>query len=485
MAPPPPLRKVAIAQAQSDAQSVHRMIEDLARALTGLGHETIPFDSRSPANWAALAGQGVGSVICYGGGIGYALECVASLRGLNAILVSLDHPVYWVDSFKEFRAQHVGPAAFTFPTRSNLSFARHYIGEVPLHCLRHSAHAQPTIPLEQRPDGILLVGNFTPVSQARNDVDAQAPALLAGFDMAVDRLQSDRSLTLEQAVLPLFGDPREKDRSAFIWLCIQVDRHMRSWSRKRAVDALAGHPVTLVGGGWDTIDLPRSVNYVGRRDSSDVLNLIGAAKILVNTTPSYYESHERLFDAAACGTAIVTAKTAYSSALFARMGALYDDETEIGGLCAELLSTPETAAAIGQAGKDLIETSEGWPHRAIELAALLTPDQSDAAALLRRGFDYRIDLRGVAGELNLSVSALSAASDILIAVTAEHLQTALTLIAQTGRYISSGARISLIADGQIAQSALVQIAHLLAANGYQPLEAATAQTYCGITVRKP
>ena len=454
-------RKIAIALTDSDAQSVHRMIQELGLALTSDGTQTVFFNSFNRSEWAGLAAQGINTVLCYGGGIGHATQCVDLICGMTVILTSLDHPAYWIDACTEFRNIHLGRTVFTFPTQSNLAFAGHFLADADIRCWHHSSSstAPEPIPVDQRNGSIVFIGNYSPSAEIAAAVACQAPTLVHAFNGAIKHLNTTADSSLETAVARYFQAPYAADRQPFIWLCIMVDRHMRATTRLQALMALQGHPVTLIGRGWDGVPLHPATTYLGPQDSTHALKHIANSRIVVNTTPAYYDSHERMFDAAAHGAVIVTARNWYTTKLFADCGVLYDAPAEIGDLCAQLLADPDQMAAKGRAGRQLIHRSEGWPHRVGELTAMLndgtTPD-----------YDTIVDLKIEHQPLNLSVARLQATANLLIAINPDQVQSALNLVAQLRQYLRPQAGMTIAVHGTIPSDALIPVANLLTVNGF-------------------
>ena len=473
-------RKIAIAVTESDLQSVHRLIDDLAAALRAQGCQTHLFPSTLKEAWAGLAEQGVRRVVCYGGGIGHATQAIQSLRGMSVTLCSLDHPVYWLESLQEFQATHVGQSMFTFPTQSNLALVSRILGQnAPVSCLRHSAPA-PTVPppaMDDREHDILLVGSHVPPQTSRDTVARQAPMLLAAFDAAVVRLSADPACRLEDAVAGGFDDPFDRDRQAFTWLSILVDRFIRAQWRIKAVQSLAGHRVTLIGKDWNGVQLPSSVTWLGARNSAEAVALMSRAKIVVNTVPPYYESHERLFDAAAAGAALVTARNAYTATRFRQGGALVDTSAEIGDICAGLLADHAALAAAGQANLRLIATEEGWPQRVAQLMALM-----DRNAALEP--DVIVHMEGDAPNLNLSISGLSAARSTVLNIRPDQQVGTLRFFQQAGGYLPEGAMVTVVTDTSLPLSGFFPMAQSLESMGFLTVDVTHGAHWAKLNVRK-
>jgi len=476
--------RIAVANAPSDVGSINRMSEDMIEALAARGYETVQFDARIPAQWTGLAACGINTLICYGGGISYATQMAPVLRGINTLLVGLDHPAHWIDDFRQFRSAHMGQSAFTVPTQSNIAFVRNQMDHAHVHCLRHSAKTVEALPMDRRTGTIVVAGNYTPEDEFVAAVARQPPRFLAAFTTALETLKARETLTLEDAVSPHFLDPHGHQREAFNWLCVMVDRTVRSLVRRAALQALNGHRVEVIGRGWDALDLPGTVTVKGEMDAPDAVSLFGNAAIVVNTMPYYVESHERLYEAAAHGAAIVTAVNPYNRALFSQCGALYQSESEIGDLCSGLLSDPDGLAAMGQAGERLIEDQEGWHHRIAEILDLLAAKDDVPPHSLHRRYDLILDMRVPDAKPNLSVTQLSRGANVLISVSPERMSAAGNLFAQAGRYLPPQSTITIVTDRSVPNGFFDEAAQVLSQNGYQPLEATHAQTYGALTVRK-
>jgi hypothetical protein len=456
---------IGIPLANSTDQTIHCMILDLADALKEKGFTPKFFDTFSAADWASLSSQGVSSVICYGIGILQALDMASVLHGINIILVSLDHPVHCINAFRNFKMRHVGRAVYAFPTQSNLAFAKNLLGDADLRCLRHSAKAVDAISADRRSGRIVFSGNFTPEASIRSLVAQQEPTLLPAFDGAIERLCTHEAVSLEDAVAPFLKDMQGSTTTQYHRLCAKIDQHMRALVRRRALDSLQGLPVDLIGDGWNAVPLCPSIRLLGRREFPDVLEIIRNASIVINSTPYYYESHERMFEAAAAGTAIVTARNDYTNRLFSDCGALYDDEAEIGRLCAALLSDPSALESKGLNGTRLIQDQEGWSHRIDEIIAMLAPEEPEKSINMSR--DMIINLKNKTQSLDISTHKLCSSDNIIINITINQIRDAVLFIGQTDQFIHPNARVSIIVDSVVPTGGFHELSFFLGSRGYQ------------------
>jgi hypothetical protein len=331
--------------------------------------------------------------------------------------------------------------------------------------------------MERRTGSILLVGNYTPE-------DAMIEAVAKFKTQAIEALSTltvQTASALEEAVAPHFADPYGAESEPFIWLCGMVDRIMRARTRRSSLLALAGHPVEVIGRGWEALDLPKSFTLLGEMNARDVVDRFGTSRIVVNTMPYYVESHERLYEAAAHGAALLTAHTDYNATLFGSCGRFFKTESEVGDLCSLMLKDKDGLEAQSMAGLVLIDQREGWPHRVSEVLEILegTPNQS-----LNRHYDLILDLIHTNGSLNLSPDHLAQANDILITIHPSQMPIVGQIFAQAGGMLPQNCTVSVVTDRLVPSTYFDEMAHVLGANGYEPSAPEFRAEYGGLTVRK-
>lgn len=483
---------VAIPQANTNDQCIHRMVDEVVAALTAKGVRTMIIEHpRAPENWAVLPKAGVSTVLCYGIAMSQALCALPHLRGMNLLFACLDHPIYWCDLYHHLAQRHQGRAVFTYNTASNLAGALTLCGEHDARLLRHSAALRDTRPLAEREAAVVFSGNFKPPSQVRAEMVETLPWLRPLFEQAVALLQSGEVETLEDAVTPGFTDLHGAQRDTFVQLCQHVDRYVRSDMRERVVRSLRDVPVHLFGSGWDTLDLPGNVRLYGSRDVSEVQAANARARIVVNSVPYYYESHERMFEAAAVGAGLITARTAYAQATFGRCAEFFDSPDTVGELCARLLRDPGRLEEMGAAGKELIRESEGWPHRVDEIIRMLDPlhrpDQGPElrpmAQCSRIECDLALDLRDLAS-LDLDLKRLQSAATIRLAVAPDGLDRIVQLLAQTGGYLSEGTRVVAVLEMLVPPGGFIGLGDALDRLGFSTLDVSLGMGQSSLTVVK-
>jgi hypothetical protein len=279
-------------------------------------------------------------------------------------------------------------------------------------------------------------------------------------------------------------DPYGSDQDLLVWMCFMVNRYMRSYDRLCTLGALKGHRVTLIGAGWDCADISASIENLGQRDAFEVQERVSKTKIVVNMSSFYHESHERPFDAAARGTAFVTAKNSYSEKTFSGCGVLFDDHADIGDICTELLNDTDRLTTMGALGRRLIEDQEGWSHRILDIIEMLEEKCSVDNDFINRVYDLRIDLRSAQNSINLSGPELSAAASVLILINLDQLGASVQFFSQVGGNLSSGTIISIVGDGVIPQDGLIQLAKVLSSHGYTDFMITLKESYSALRMKK-
>lgn len=501
---------VGIAQADTNDQCIHRMVDEVAAALAAKGVRTHMFDEPKRAeDWAGLKEAGVSSVLCYGISMSQAFLFRKHLRGMNVLFACLDHPIYWADVYQHFARLHEGRAVFSYNTSTNLACALNLIGEHDARLLRHSAAPRLTVPLAEREAAVVFAGNFTPAAEARADLAEVSPALLPLFDEAVVRLETGEAATLEDAVAPGFTDIHGSQRDIFVRLCRQVDRFARSDVRERIVRSLKGVPVHLFGSGWDSLDLPSNVRRYGSRDVSEVHAANGQAQLVINSTPRYYESHERMFEAAAAAAGLITARNPYTQATFGQCAELFDTPEEVGDLCARLLADRDRLEEFSARGHALIHDREGWPHRVEEIIRMLDPagasaqdgepdaetqphtapvsgQRSELRAMARQSridCDLALDLRDLA-TLDLSLPRLATATTIRITVAPDNLDRVVELLAQVRDFLAEGVRVVVVLEMLVPPGGFIGLGNALDRLGFPTAEVSLGMGQSTLTVVK-
>jgi hypothetical protein len=225
----------------------------------------------------------------------------------------------------------------------------------------------------KRPIPVLWTGSFQK-SKARPWADA-APGPRGVFDDAYDMALSVEWMPPHQAldtVLAMRGldldDPANRGARTSAKL---IDVEVRKTRRFEFVKALAktGLPIHICGAGWES-DLYRfkNVTYDGPTPMPRVSELMQQARVVLNTNGNFGAgSHERPLSALLAGAAAFSDYSGfYAKALGEDEGIrLFRWRDLPAGMAAleDLVSRPETAWSIAQAGKARVLAGHTWTHR--------------------------------------------------------------------------------------------------------------------------
>jgi len=227
-----------------------------------------------------------------------------------------------------------------------------------------------------------------PSELAPGELDA-ADLVLAGSDLLADRYRARTATPV--ATLPQAADARR-------FTAGDVDRerasralfvgNTRSVPRPVVLGAVdAGIPLTLIGAGWERYLDPR---------------LVACDHIPYAELPAWYRSADvvlndhwddmarwglvsnRVFDALACGTCVVSDAVPGIDALLDDAVVTFHDQAEVGAVIRRLLDDPEERAARAERGRRAVLARHTWEQRAATLVQLVadvsrTPGRSGHA----------------------------------------------------------------------------------------------------------
>lgn len=317
-------------------------------------------------------------------------EAALARVGVRRAMVCLDHPV------SDYPMVGTAPpgTVVTYPTVANAAFSRTVLRpDLPIHCLAHGATPiGDPLPWGERDIDIYFSGSL------EEKIFGTGPGNWPGLrdDLCCILDKSTEVFDLYSGELPeeaLFSILRSKKITTvsggdFFLMVKALDAYARFRVRLDFINALGKFPVTIAGGGWQG-HAPAGHHLLGLQDASEVALMVARSRIVLNLLPAYYKSHERLFESMAAGAATLSTGSDWLENAGAPAG------TSVGrilGLCrpelaAEIVSgmlrDPDTAQALGAAGRAEFLCRHTLTHRASHLAGLLglpIPVQDDEMA---------------------------------------------------------------------------------------------------------
>ena len=305
---------VVLPLADVDHGNINRMCQALAQGLLQCGLEPAIIDYREPGeapfrHLERLVSSGRVLSIMAMNAVGFPLvahDMIARQR-IRLFVFGTDHPCHL------YPLMEVAPAGTTlsFPSASNLNCCHGW--GLDLFDFLHIAHgAEPRKPIAwaDRSLPFLLVGNLRKSSaQLRSSWTTRGPEIPVLEAMA-DMIETDGTLALENLchhALAATGNsdgPLSAPR-AIAKIMRYFDPYARALMRESILQGLAELPLTVVGD-WRGLEasIPDTVRFAGPLDSKTVQDMAEHAKCIVDTTPAYYRSHERLFEGLAGGSLV-------------------------------------------------------------------------------------------------------------------------------------------------------------------------------------
>ena len=355
--------------------NINRLARGLAEGFSAIGMQPHFIDYRqdAPPPWPeleALIGSGDVRTLVAMNGVGFLSAGHEKLAdaGIDMFVYGTDHPCH-LYPLMEAAPPHT---IISFPTASNLDFARRRMRtDIRYVHVPHATQVRVPRPWAERDIAVLMVGNLR-----QRAADCAAVWQTRGAEIPILEAMRDIHLSTPPATLEGLGEQAleatgnshsdlAQDR-AFAKILRYFDPFARAQLREQVISALAGVAVTIVGD-WQGLGGGASDCHIftGPKDADTVSDLIGRAKIVINTVPAYYRSHERIFEAMAAGAVTVTTGPTDFPDLNEANGVLsVADPAALGQTVAELLADDGALRRRGEAATVQCSDNHGWTDRA-------------------------------------------------------------------------------------------------------------------------
>lgn len=382
--PPEPGMRFILFRGSSLYGSVDRMLDSLAAALIALGDAAPIIDATAP-DYIVRLQQAItdGPVDAFLGFSGIGLDQRAEGNLYNAlekplVTIYLDPLLlYWNQVATPIRRRLIFTTA-----PGDLEYWRGKLGvPVPLKHLPHAATALPAgtapMPWAARDIDLLHAGTAPADPVALRAAWAEhGPKVEGRLNAMLDAHDADPFAPLPD-IIARVGHPvaaLASPQSLYPYFQT-LDLYLRARVRWRMVAALLGHPLTLVGPGWETVVAaaagPVRARLLGTRSAAEVAELVARTRIVVNSCTPYHGSHERLFQAMAAGAVAFSSATAWlgETAPADVLAQIRPDLSDVAARADGLLQDPARAETMAEAGRAWFEGAHTWAHRAATIRA--------------------------------------------------------------------------------------------------------------------
>jgi len=374
---------IAFVRGVAAHNNVHRLTDGLQAAIAAQGRDCIDFDTSEPASaraFKALALDGrIGLLVSMNVGLNVLVNGADWLRETPVFLYMLDHP-YAVFPFCD---QIIGQFELVHLSHTSESQARFADRLHPrprtTHVLPHAAAAiEKSVSWSERDISIVFAGNYglerEPEAE-RADWQRYGEHRAAALEAIVARIDDGAHETLEHAAIDvLAGDENLSAGQVCAHMKI-VDMYLRGRVRWRAVQGLADmQDAVICGDGWCPLAAASAggATFSGATDAAAVQALMRRARIAVNLLPDYYDSHERMFDAAAHGCLLISTQSTFLREAFGADAVHFLAEPEdLADTVAYYTAHPDEAQAKAERGHQAFLAAHTWDHRAAELLRIV------------------------------------------------------------------------------------------------------------------
>jgi len=363
--------------------NVHRLIEGLRAAIAARGRECVDFDiADQPSGQAfrSLAAEGrIGLLVSMNVGLNTLVDKAPWLRETPTFLYMLDHP-YAVFPFCEQIIGQFDSVHLSHPSERQAHFAdRLHPRPRTTHVLPHAAEAMDEpLPWSERDIAVVFAGNYgldRELESERADWQRYGEHRAAALEAIVARIDDRSHETLEHAAIDVLAGEENLSAGQVCAYMKVVDMYLRGRVRWRAVQGLADTPGAVVcGDGWDHIaeTSTGSATFASATDAAAVQALMRRARIAVNLLPDYYDSHERMFDAAAHGCLLISTESAFLREAFGAEAVHFLAEPEdLANAVAYYTTNPQEAQEKAERGRAVFLAAHTWDHRAADLLRIV------------------------------------------------------------------------------------------------------------------
>ena len=263
--------------------------------------------------------------------------------------------------------------AVSFPAPHAVAFCRSFLrDDIAVHHIPHGAEPQKPMPWEERDIAVLFAGTvFAEPGSLRDGWRRHGRQVEATLNDILDLCRRDLARPLEDCVLEVLGEGAG-DLQSLLPYMKTIDDYLRNEERVAAVKALRHLPLVVAGGGWPAlIGDPGNARFLGEKTSAETLELTAASKIVLNAFPGYNGSHERVFNAMACGAVALTGQSRLFADLFAAGEIVFQAPGALAEQTAALLADDAGLRQVAEKGRAAFMAAHTWDHRAQRILAAL------------------------------------------------------------------------------------------------------------------
>ena len=366
---------VVLPLAAVDHGNINRICRALAQGLLQCGLEPAIIDYREPGQapirrLETLVSSGRVLAIMALNAVGFPLAAYDFIarQGVQLFVYGTDHPCHL---YPLMEAAPTG-TILSFPTASNVACCRGWgLHSFSLMHVPHGAEPRPPKAWTERGIPLLLVGNLR-----QSAVQLRAAWVTRGPEIAVleamaDMLGNVEAPTLEELCQRAIAATGNSDGPlaaprATAKMLRYFDPYARAVVREGMLKALSGLPLTVIGD-WSGLEADMSdlVRFTGPLDSKTVQDMAERAQCIVDTTPAYYSSHERMFEGLAGGSLVAMIGQTDFDDLNA-CGALIqaNQHDHLADQIAHLLDCGKDLAQRADAGRVAVLNEHTWTSRA-------------------------------------------------------------------------------------------------------------------------
>lgn len=367
---------VLVFQGKSDFGSVNGMALALAKGFERLGRTAVVVDLRQPNHIQTIVGAlRSGDVDLFFSLNGYGIPDAAGLDPVGfygatnapAMVFFVDHPVYHHPTI----CNRLPRVLASFPTAHHVDFCRRHVrGDMPLGFIPHGGNepsAGVARPWAERDIDVLLSASLPghPEGLRAGWAPQYGPQVAARLNAIVEAHRAAPSAPLHLAVLDVLGSPDLPAAAIYPYFAV-VDCYLRAEVKLVTVTELAarGVRVTVRGPGWPPV---AGCDMAGETPVSQVMPLMGRARVVLNPLPLYYECHERPLHAALHGAAAVAPAGSWmAGALDGGVLAVSPDTKAMADEIATALAGTELGER-ARLGNAVAAARHTWAHRAADI----------------------------------------------------------------------------------------------------------------------
>ena len=366
---------VVLPLADVDHGNINRMCRALARGLRQCDLEPAIIDYREPGETSVrrlenllLSGRVLSIMALNAVGFPLTAHELIARQGIRLFIFGTDHPCHL------YPLMETAPAGtiLSFPSARNVNCCRGW-GLESFNFL-HIAHgAEPRAPAAwaDRDIPLLLVGNLRQSSTQLRAAWTTRGTEIPVLETMANMLNDGGALTLESlcqhalAATDNLESPLAAPR-AIAKMMRYFDPYARALVRESMLQGLAGLPLTVVGD-WSGLKtgIPDTVHFTGPLDSMVTQDMAAHAQCVVDTTPAYYSSHERLFEGLSGGSLVaMIGQTDFDD--LNNSGALIqaDRPEHLADRVAQLLDNGKNLSQRANAGRAIVLKDHTWTSRA-------------------------------------------------------------------------------------------------------------------------